>query len=63
VWQIPVLIVSSVSKLVLRPAPLNSLENLDTDLTLTRGRNLDSLDRERLAGLPRDGGLAGDGLE
>jgi hypothetical protein len=37
--------------------------DLDADLVGLGGSDLDVLDAEVLAGLPGDGGLAGDGLE
>lgn len=40
-----------------------SVVDLDADLVGLGRSNLDVLDAQRLAGLPGDGGLAGDGLE
>lgn len=39
-----------------------SVVNLDADLVGLGRSNLDVLDAQRLAGLPGDGGLAGNGL-
>ena len=41
---------------------LTGPEDADADLVRARGRDLDLLDLEGLAGAPADGGLAGDGL-
>ena len=40
-----------------------SVMNLDADFVGLGRSNLDILDAQRLASLPGDGGLAGDGLE
>lgn len=39
-----------------------SVVDLDTDLVGPGGKDLNVLERKRLAGLPGDGGLASDGL-
>ena len=38
------------------------VQNLDADFVRLRGRDIDLLDLERLAGAPADGGLAFNGL-